>query len=200
MTEARKQGMKAHMQRDKLYINGNVYTSDTIDRLPVSLHPKNLDMKIEKDCVMFWGKYAPLSNFFYREKMIEHEGATYSSSEQFYHAMKAKEFGDEKALHKIMSTVDPIVQKRVYIEGFKKDIWKDKCIGVMKVALKEKFTQNKDLGKILKSTENKLIMETSPHDKYWGIGMHMKSQNIHQMHLWGQNKMGELLMELRETI
>ena len=53
---------------------------------------------------------------------------------------------------------------------------------------------------MLKATGKKLLVQSSPHDKFWGTGLHMRDKNINQMHLWGNNKMGELLMEVRSEL
>jgi ribA/ribD-fused uncharacterized protein len=53
--------------------------------------------------------------------------------------------------------------------------------------LEKKFTQNKEMGKILKDTKNAELKENAPWDSWWGIGKNEK----------GKNMLGKALMEIR---
>ena len=55
---------------------------------------------------------------------------------------------------------------------------------------KPKYEQNKDLKKLLLSTGNKMLVEASPYDDYWGIGKEFN----------GENKLGKILMKVREKL
>ena len=68
--------------------------------------------------------------------------------------------------------------------------WNDIRDDIMYKGIFAKFTQNKDLKKLLLMTGNKILIEDSPRDWYWGIG---KDRT-------GKNKLGELLMRLREEL
>jgi N-glycosidase YbiA len=60
---------------------------------------------------------------------------------------------------------------------------------IMRHALRRKF-ENPELRTLLLSTGKRLLVEDSPYDSYWGRG---KSGN-------GRNRLGVLLMELREEL
>lgn len=60
---------------------------------------------------------------------------------------------------------------------------------VMMRTVRAKFTQHKQLQKILLDTGKKLVVEDTPDDPYWGV---VKGK--------GKNRMGHLLMELREEL
>lgn len=60
----------------------------------------------------------------------------------------------------------------------------------MRFILREKFRQNPILMNILKSTGDKYLYEASPYDDYWGTGKHGT----------GKNMLGQLLMELRDSV
>lgn len=68
--------------------------------------------------------------------------------------------------------------------------------------LVDKFSQNHSLYKILKSTDTKMIVESSPVDFIWGIGMHVTQYpNICDQTQWkGQNLLGKCLMKVRDII
>jgi ribA/ribD-fused uncharacterized protein len=53
----------------------------------------------------------------------------------------------------------------------------------------------------LMSTEEKEIVEASPEDTIWGIGMHETHPDILDRTKWlGTNWLGEAIMQVRETI
>lgn len=61
-----------------------------------------------------------------------------------------------------------------------------------------KFTQNKKLMDYLLSTGDRIIVEASPTDTIWGIGLSQDSKMIDNPHTWkGENLLGFALMEVR---
>jgi ribA/ribD-fused uncharacterized protein len=68
--------------------------------------------------------------------------------------------------------------------------WNKIKVDRMRDILKEKFTQHKDLQKMLLDTGNAILIEESTIDAFWGIG---KKGN-------GKNMLGVLLMEVRDDI
>ena len=68
--------------------------------------------------------------------------------------------------------------------------WQEIEEDVMYKALFHKFTQYKHLMELLLSTGDRRLVEDSPHDSYWGIGSDHR----------GQNRLGELLMRLRNDL
>ena len=64
-----------------------------------------------------------------------------------------------------------------------------------------KFSQNEPLKEFILSTGSKILVEASPYDKIWGIGMSASDENVTNPSLWqGQNLLGIALMEVRETL
>lgn len=64
-----------------------------------------------------------------------------------------------------------------------------------------KFSQNRELGKYLKDTGSKILVEASPYDRIWGIGMRESDPNASNPKYWkGQNLLGQALMKVREMI
>ena len=197
MQAARTQGMKANIVQDKLVINNEWYNHKTLNRLPSSLKLERLSTKSDEKSLMFYGRHSVFSNFYQRENLITDEGKTYTSVEQFFHYKKAEMFEDEEAMTKIMRAKDPVEQKNITVKGFKKETWRKNCRKIMKEGRSRKYRQHPDLAKALLDTKNKLIVEANPHDHYWGIGLSFNDKKINQMHLWGKNVLGEILMELR---
>lgn len=136
-------------------------------------------MSIDK----FDGEYAFLSNFYEAPMVID--GITYPTNEHYFQAMKAK----SKAEHlKIAAAATPGEAKRLGRKCELKPNWEQIKDRVMLIGLFEKFTQNPQLKKRLLETGNaKLIEGNTWHDTYWGVCYGV-----------GANKLGELLMALRE--
>jgi ribA/ribD-fused uncharacterized protein len=66
---------------------------------------------------------------------------------------------------------------------------------------KYKFSQHESLKNYLLQTGDKIIVEASPFDKIWGIGM--AKNNIHAMNPFewkGDNLLGFVLMEVRDSL
>jgi len=65
----------------------------------------------------------------------------------------------------------------------------------------DKFGSNPYLKDILLSTGNKTIVEASPFDTIWGIGLHWKDDKVLDEKNWnGQNLLGKALMEVRKRL
>lgn len=86
----------------------------------------------------------------------------------------------------------------------------DKIIKIIDNKLKEdivyegnllKFSQNPILKKFLMETKDLIIVEASPYDKIWGIGMSEDDSDIHDELKWkGQNLLGKAIMKVREQL
>ena len=71
----------------------------------------------------------------------------------------------------------------------------------MEKGLKEKFTQNPELAKFLTGTGDLLLAEASPSNRFWGTGIGLGKENTtKQQHWTGKNKLGLLLMTLRNEL
>ena len=146
----------------------------------------------------FWG--GPFSQWYKHD--IDVDGVTYNTAEQYMMAMKAKHFGDEAMLKNIMSTKDPQKQKAFgrKVNNFDALEWNKVSRGYVYDANLEKF-QDPALKKFLMDTETKEIVEASPYDKIWGIGLGEGHPDILDKSKWkGTNWLGEVLMKVREDL
>ena len=65
----------------------------------------------------------------------------------------------------------------------------------------EKFRQNPPLGEFLLSTGNAVIVEASPVDRIWGIGLAADDERATNPLQWrGENLLGFALMEVRDRL
>ena len=118
-------------------------------------------------------------------------------------AKKAECFGDKEALEEILSAKDPAQMKALgrQVRGFDAKVWDEIKFGVVLNASYLKFSQNAPLRDFLLQTGSKILVEASPVDKIWGIGMSAEDQNAHNPMKWrGQNLLGFALMRARDEI
>ncbi len=136
------------------------------------------------------------TEYFNKNTFIEYE-----NSEQYMMAHKALLFGDDYHFDKIMETTDPAIMKKLgrKIKDFDQDIWDAHKFDIVTEGNRLKFGQNPNLMKRLLETENKTIVEASPHDKVWGIGLKACDAIKIPENKWlGQNLLGKALMLVRE--
>ena len=182
---------------DKLFLNGTMFTVETIDRLPIALRPESLTMKTDGNITWFFKKDCHLSNHFPCQ-LTDTEGTKYNSVEQYYMSRCALFFNDQHAHDSIMDLDDAGAIKRVKIKNFNPEAWKRENLKVMKSALHMKYSQNPDLRDKLLNTKNTVLCEANPRDTYWGIGIGMHHPDAANISKWGSNHLGKLLQELRE--
>ncbi len=71
----------------------------------------------------------------------------------------------------------------------------------MKEAITAKFKQNPGLKTFLLNTGDRELVETSPADSFWGVGLDMKSPALLDKSQWkGRNILGKLSCELRTEL
>lgn len=131
------------------------------------------------------------------------DGVEYHTAEQYMMAQKAVLFGDEEVRREIMSAGHPKQFKALgrKISGFKQDIWDKSCHDIVVKGNTAKFSQNEALGHYLMNTGERVLVEASPYDRIWGIGMDSKSPACQNPTLWnGTNYLGFCLMEVRDIL
>lgn len=116
---------------------------------------------------------------------------------------KAKLFNDNDVAEKILKTRDPKTQKALgrEVKGFDAKIWDLKKLEIVVQGNIYKFSQNLDLKKQLLDTGSKTLVEGSPYDKVWGVGLKWDDPKILDDKNWqGENLLGIALMEVRRLI
>ena len=131
------------------------------------------------------------------------DGVRYSCAEQFMMAEKARLFGDEEMLQKIMEARHPKEMKAYgrAVRGFDKDKWEKACYEIVKRGNEAKFSQNPELLDYLLGTKNRILVEASPRDRIWGIGMGKANPDAECPINWrGTNLLGFALTEVRDRL
>ncbi len=147
----------------------------------------------------FWS--GPFSNWFTSPIVLD--GQKYTCVEQYMMNKKALMFGDVEIANEIMKTSNPRDQKAWgrKVRGFDMDKWASVARDVVYRGCVAKFAQNQDLFLELKKTEGTLLVEASPLDKVWGIGLDAKTAAVTPIEDWkGTNWLGQCLTEARETL
>lgn len=155
-------------------------------------HRVKEDGIIRKSCLSQWYKVA-----------FDIDGIIYNCAEQYMMAEKAKIFNDVDMLVEILETSE---QARIKILGrmiqnFDEEVWNKEKYKVVVKANLHKFSQNPLLKDFLLSTGDKIIIEASPYDKIWGIGMNEFDKDAVNPYKWkGENLLGFALMEVRDIL
>lgn len=131
------------------------------------------------------------------------DGVTYNCAEQYMMAEKARLFGDLDALSIIMGTSDPKIQKAAgrLVAGFDPELWGQHAKLIVYRGNFAKFTQNPEMLEWLLGTEGTTLVEASPWDTIWGIGLEATNPLALDRSTWkGMNWLGEVLTKVRDDI
>jgi len=135
---------------------------------------------------------------------FEVDGVTYATAEHFMMASKARVFEDTDKLEKILATSSPRKAKSLgrKVANFDAAIWREHSFEIVKQGNLAKFSQNSELQEfLLQETEDLTLVEASPVDKIWGIGLAEDHPDAVNPEKWqGENLLGKALMEVREVL
>lgn len=137
------------------------------------------------------------------ESRFEKDGIIYSSAEKWMMAEKARLFGDDDVLRQILLSDNPEKIKKLgrEIRGFDHEIWDKNKYGIVFEGNVLKFSQDTVLKHILTQTDSKVLVEASPYDRIWGIGMSKSDPDRFFPEKWkGENLLGFALMEVRDIL
>lgn len=192
--------MNASMSGDRLLINGVWYTSDNLDKIPISSTDlEAISTRYTEEYVIFHGRMSPFSNF--RSCYFTIDGVKYSCVEQYFQKMKAIHVNDHISAAEIMITTDPGKMKSIGYRVKSPKSWDTEKLIYMETGLIEKFKQNPDLLEKLLGTGQRFIAEASVRDTFWGIGRGLTFDNVADPSTWtGKNELGKLLVQIRDKL
>ena len=151
--------------------------------------------------VFFWKERSPFSQWHRCDFIIN--GIRFNCAEQYMMYQKAILFGDEQAAERILKANHPRKQKALgrQIRGYREDIWKANRETIVYDANYAKFIQNPDLKRTLLDTAGRTLVEASPVDRIWGIGLDKNHPDAKNREKWrGLNLLGEILTKLRDDL
>jgi len=130
-------------------------------------------------------------------------GIIYYTAEQYMMAQKALLFNDQQVFNEIMQAPDPRQYQKLgrRTRYFKEEVWNKHKYKIVVDGNIAKFSQNPELGGFLKKTRDKILVEASPYDRIWGIGMAQDNPDINNPFNWnGSNLLGFALMDVRKIL
>ncbi len=161
------------------------------------------------DFLFFWGHKptndGSLSKTIFSQwwqKEFSVNGIIYPTAEHFMMAEKARLFDDTATLEEILKAKSPAEAKKLVrkVQNFNYEIWKENRSKIVVEGNYHKFSDPKYKSFLL-GTGNKIIVEASPMDTIWGIGLSQNSNKIYNPNTWrGLNLLGFALMEVRDRL
>lgn len=183
-------------------------------RPPPIRHPSSAPKPVpapqarEHERFSFFWKGSVFSNWHMRPMVVD--DVRYNCGEQFMMAEKARLFGDsianhgeKSAEHLIMQATAPGVQKALgkAVKGFVESVWKANDVAIVRRGLLAKAEQHPDIYEQLMATEGTTLVEASPYDRIWGIGLAADDRRALDRRQWrGENKLGFAWTDVREEL
>lgn len=131
------------------------------------------------------------------------DGVTYASAEHWMMAGKARLFGDTEAAEQAVAAKSPAQAKKVgrLVRDFDGTLWERERYRLVVAGSIHKFGQNPELGGFLLGTGDRVLVEASPMDRIWGIGLAADDPRAEDPATWrGLNLLGFALMEARAAL
>ena len=148
-------------------------------------------------------KFNYMSNF-YKTIFTDKDGIKYNCSEQYFMYHKCKIFNPKNniLLETIITETSATKIKKYgrQVQNFNDIIWKEKRYNIMLEALRLKFNQNEIIKQKLLETKPKILYEASKNDRIWGIGYYDKDAMQIDKSKFGENLLGNALMEIRSEL
>lgn len=130
-------------------------------------------------------------------------GVLYKTAEHWMMGKKALLFNDEEIFNKIIPSNKPGEVKALgrEVRNYSEERWLAHRYAIVVEGNIHKFGQNPSLKEFLLNTGSRILVEASPVDQIWGIGMAQDHQDIADLHAWrGPNLLGFALMEARDYL
>lgn len=131
------------------------------------------------------------------------DGATYKTAEHWMMAAKARIFADPEAERKILAAEHPADAKKEgrLVRHFDEATWRRERFRVVVEGSTHKFAAHADLRAFLLNTGDRVLVEASPRDRVWGIGLGAKNERASDPAQWrGANLLGFALMQARTRL
>ena len=131
------------------------------------------------------------------------DGVTFPTAEHYMMWHKAQLFGDAEIAGQVLTAGHPGEAKKLgrLVRNFDEDRWVAARYDIVVAGSVAKFGQNPDLKAFLLGTGNRVLVEASPLDRVWGIGLAADDPRASRPEEWlGLNLLGKALMEAREIL
>lgn len=156
-------------------------------------HQPSKDGSIGLSCFSQWWDKHP----------FEVNQVVYQTTEHWMMAKKAELFRDQEICAKILQTRTAAEVKKLgrEVKGFNYELWEKNRYEIVKQGNLHKFEQHEELKSFLLTTNTRVIVEASPLDQIWGVGLAAEHPDIENPLAWkGLNLLGFALMEVRDEL
>ncbi len=156
-------------------------------------HKHSKDGSLGKTCFSQWWDGHP----------FEVDGIAYRTAEHFMMAEKARLFGDEKTCARVLEAASPAEAKKLgrLVGNFDEQAWLAARNDIVVRGNEAKFSQHPHLKDFLLGTGDRVLVEASPVDRIWGIGLAATDPGAEDPKQWrGLNLLGFALMEVRRRL
>ncbi len=155
-------------------------------------HRPSKDGRISKSCLSQWF-----------EAPFERGECRYGTAEHFMMEAKARLFGDDEIAEEILQAGSPAKAKKLgrKVCNYQEDTWRQRRFDVVVEGNLLKFGQNPEMATFLLGTGDAVLVEASPTDRIWGIGLARDDSRASNPQKWnGRNLLGFALMEVRSRL
>ncbi|MEV4249538.1 NADAR family protein [Streptosporangium canum] len=131
------------------------------------------------------------------------DGHLFRSAEHYMMAHKAWLFGDGETAARILAAGHPGEAKKLgrEVRGFDEAVWNEHRYEIVVGANIAKFGRHPELGDFLLGTRGRVLVEASPVDRIWGIGLTADDERASSPATWrGLNLLGFALMDARDAL
>ncbi|MCX4765346.1 NADAR family protein [Streptomyces sp. NBC_01275] len=131
---------------------------------------------------------------------FEVDGVAYATAEHWMMAHKARLFGDAEAEKRALAAGHPSQAKKAgrLVRGFDEETWERERFRIVVEGSVHKFASDPALRDFLLGTGERVLVEASPVDRVWGIGLAADDEAASHPDRWrGPNLLGFALMEAR---
>jgi len=161
------------------------FNSDILENFPDEI--KNLNLYKNKFEVL--------------EKMATHN--VYSCAEKWMMMSKAAIFDDNESFELMCKENSPPKIKKLGrgVSGFDPLKWNEYDMDIVKIGNYLKYSQNVELKEKIIATDDAILVEASPQDRKWGVGLRPEDEKVQNPEMWkGENKLGICLEWVRDLI
>lgn len=152
-------------------------------------HRPERDGRVGPGCLSQWWPAA-----------FEVDGRTFTTAEHYMMWRKAMLFGDEASAEKVLGAGHPKRAKEIGrgVRGFDETRWRESRYEIVLAGSLAKFGQHPELRDYLLGTGERVLVEASPLDRVWGIGLAADDPAAADPARWrGLNLLGFALTEAR---
>ncbi|KVP75212.1 hypothetical protein WJ96_05495 [Burkholderia ubonensis] len=158
-------------------------------------------MKVTDEFVLFYGQSEFYSNW--NKTGFTVKDIRFANGEQYMMYCKAMFFGDAETAALILAEPDPSKVKGLgrAVKGYVDAQWAANRLRFVRRGLLEKARQHPEIRAQLLATGDRILVEASPSDTIWGIGLRETDPRALDPSQWrGQNLLGQAWMWVRDQL